>query len=877
MFSCKFYISVVVGLIMCSFSLSAQTYTTGRETIKADVNFTELSNYYKAHPASVKPRLPFEEDEREETIPRHKPGPASEVHLYTRSTPPAGSNHPTSGAMLPLSPTPDDTFKSSVSPGSYIPPDTHGAVDSQYCVTATNACILIQNRTGTHNYLYTSLDGFWSSILPAGTGSFDPRVHYDPFYKRWILVTDAVAGAAMDHSTIMVAVSATNDPTGIWHMYAIAVDPTGAAWLDYPNVGFNKKWITVTGNMFPNATGGASGGVVYVFDYVSIMAGTGAPFTKISKSSSFSICPVVTYDINESSQFCVETWNAGSGQLRLWKITGPTGTPTMTSVGYPTNPQHWHSNDGASGDFGPQVGTTNKIDLGDHRIFSAMFRNGKVWCTHNAFLPSPGTANRCSIMWWQVDTNANPLQVGLIDNPVTGGNFYAYPSISVNKYDDALIGMGVFSTSLHPSAAYAWRLHTDPIDSMRPVKIYRHGQSTYYTTFGGGRNRWGDYSGTCIDPRNDEDFWTIQETSHAASASANWETWWANVQICPKPQAPVLDSTSPIPCPGGTMYYSINPIAGATSYVWLVSGAGWTGSSTSTSITLTAGTGVDTVTVLAYNACGEGEALTMNVSPVALPTVASINIDTGACTGRITASVYATSVGATSYYWQAVGTGWSGTGYPSSTFAPTIGTGVGTIICVASNTCGSAQPDTLLMTPGTPTANFTLSTHNTVVGANVTVTYAGTAAAGAVYGWNFGGGIATPGIGVGPHTVNWSSKGLKTITLNINYNNCFSTYQDTVRVRSNVGVNLLNAPSVSIDIVPNPNEGSFDVVFIRSVNKAISIKMTDMEGRVVYSNEFTGTVNNRVPVTTSNLPAGIYAISISVDGDVITKKLSINR
>jgi hypothetical protein len=96
--------------------------------------------------------------------------------------------------------------------------------------------------------------------------------------RRWILITDAVTNPSYTNSTILIAVSATNDPTGIWHMYAIAVDPTGTSWMDFPNLGYNNKWICVTGNMFPNSTGGASGCLSFcLFDYASIMAGTSAP------------------------------------------------------------------------------------------------------------------------------------------------------------------------------------------------------------------------------------------------------------------------------------------------------------------------------------------------------------------------------------------------------------------------------------------------------------------------------------------------------------------------------------------------------------------------------------------------------------------------
>ncbi len=519
----KLYL-IAFAILLTNSRISAQTYTTGHEDKKADVNLTELAEYYRLHPLPVVRQEPIDEGDEEEKQPEH---PAvtdpSLIHMLHRSAakeivPGLGTDY------LPVSYSPVDTFLALTTNGSYIPPDTHGDVDTTYCVTATNMSVLIQNRTTHGTVLNAALNTFWSSVLPSGTSPFDPRVHYDPYNKRWIIVTFAVNQSTMKSSNIMIGVSATSSPTGTWHMYTVAVDATGKSWLDFPNVGFNKQWVAVTGNFFQNSSGGQTGGVWYVFDYAQIIAGTGAPYTKISKSSSFSICPALTYDANTPNMFGLEAWNGAAGQLRLWKLTGTASTPVLTSIGYPTSTIAWSSN--FSSDAGPQSGTANKIDCGDNRITRAVYINGKIWCAYNAFFSSP---SRCSIMWWQIDTTGNPLQVGLINDP-TGVNFYVYPSIAVNQNDDAFIGFSNLSSNSHPNAGYALHMHTDPKDSMRPPFIYRHGKSTYYQTFGGSKNRWGDYSAGCVDPKNMTDFWTIQEST-PTTANA-WDTWWAHVTVC---------------------------------------------------------------------------------------------------------------------------------------------------------------------------------------------------------------------------------------------------------------------------------------------------------------------------------------------------------
>lgn len=60
-------------------------------------------------------------------------------------------------------------------------------------------------------------------------------------------------------------------------------------------------------------------------------------------------------------------------------------------------------------------------------------------------------------------------------------------------------------------------------------------------------------------------------------------------------------------CPGGTAVYSISPVPDATSYIWTIPG-GWSGASTTTSITVNVGTSPGAISVAAVNNCGTSNA-----------------------------------------------------------------------------------------------------------------------------------------------------------------------------------------------------------------------------------------------------------------------------
>jgi hypothetical protein len=693
---------IAMAVVLASPTIKAQTYTHGQADVVSQVNFMEAAEYEAAHPVPFVIHKPIEESERDEDqVENPEPDP-SLVHKIQRPAQRQLAEGVT--AVLPTSLCPRDTFLGVTSDGSYIPPDTHGAVDTQYAVTATNYAFRIQKRNGALVSQLT-LDAFWgSAVMTHGGGAFDPRVHYDPYTNRWIMV--AFAYGESGYAQLMIAVSQTSDPTRIWNKYRVIVDASGATWLDFPNVGFNNKWIAISGNFFSNSTGNSTGSAVYVFNKAAVMAGTGAPYTKIS-ASGFTLCPALTYDAAESNLFVVDVYNGGNGKLRLRKITGNVGSETLSSaIGYPTSSTTW-AQSGAITNYGfaPQSGTGVRLDAGDNRITSCVFRNGKIWCAHNIFLPVSGPS-RCSVMWWQVDSLASPVQNGIINDP-TGAVFYAYPSIAVNSTDDALIGYSYLSSSSHPCSGYSLRCHSDPMDSLEHPFIYRHGLNSYYQTFSGSKNRWGDYSGTCVDPKNDMDFYTVQESVPVTQNL--WDTWWAHVQLC-------------------------------------------------------------------------------------------------------------------------------------------------------------------------PVSKFTMAKHAMALTATDTIMFTGLDEFCSTVTWNFAGGTATPGTGIGPQYVTWAVGGKKVVTLTIANNNiCTSVYADSVIVGP-AGVDEVAGNNSSVKILPNPNNGSFSILFDNAVNGAVTVKLMALDGREVYDQQFTATNDNELTIKTSDLPAGLYIASIYVDGSgVITQKVSIVR
>ncbi|MGB6649033.1 MAG: hypothetical protein WBG01_10920, partial [Bacteroidota bacterium] len=442
---------------------------------------------------------------------------------------------------------PTASFEALPDNNAVIPPDTHGAAGPTHLMTTLNSQVRIQNKSGGI-ISTTSLDGFWSAL----TGDpFDPRVHYDPLAGRWITICAANSGT--DSSEIYFAISDVSDPTGAWSFYAIDADTgAGGPWADYPTVGFNEKWIAITANMFTPG-GSFVGPKMWAIDKSTALAGGAITLTIFSAGFDASLGggiqgstlqPCVCYNTTDVL-YLVDNPSYYDGSdttflIRLSRITGTASTPSWSVVpGSDFGPNGLFrvlNNFNATQINAPQLGSGTDIETNDKRMQNAVYRNGRVWCTHSAGLPAKiaPSPNRTAAFWYQLNPGTMPapiVQSGLFDGGA--GVHYTFPSIAANSVNDALIGFTRVDASRYAEAVFSGRLGGDASGMMAPISLIKAGESDYTKFFSGSRNRWGDYSNTCVDPSDDVILWTIQEYAAekvgTGTNSGRWGTWWAKV------------------------------------------------------------------------------------------------------------------------------------------------------------------------------------------------------------------------------------------------------------------------------------------------------------------------------------------------------------
>lgn len=403
-----------------------------------------------------------------------------------------------------------------IAPGTATPPDTNGAVGPNHLFVALNGTVRIQDRAGTV-ISSTSLLSFWSGMGVSDV--FDPRSYFDPHSQRFFFIACAERRSA--GSSMLLAVSATDDPTGAWNRWRLDADPTNVNWVDYPNLGFTYDEITFTGNMFSVAADVFGGVRFWRVNKASALAGGSLTVEDfLVTGAGGTLVPVSTFDSYEPTQYVIRTGSSnlfGTGRMQLYSVAGALGSSIVSVASSAAVGAGWS----ASLPGAPQLGTSSLIATNDDRVLSAVYQDSRIWCAHTVALPASGPA-RTAAKWWEVfPATGQARQEGSLEDP-SGGTFYYFPSLVVNDQGLTMLGCSGSSPSEYVSTYYAWRNPDSPLGTLEGVQQYHAGVGTYTGP------RWGDYSGTYLDPVDGTSVWVLQQY---AEVSNRWGIQWAQLTI----------------------------------------------------------------------------------------------------------------------------------------------------------------------------------------------------------------------------------------------------------------------------------------------------------------------------------------------------------
>src|SRR6267378_2956257 len=160
------------------------------------------------------------------------------------------------------------------------PSDMGLAASSQYVVQMVNLAGTIYSTSGTVVKPTFQLADFWflpNRGGPLGIGMSDPQIVFDARAGRWF----ASILDTYDVNRVRFAVSATNNPLGIWYIYRVIADSsnpdTSHVLPDQPWIGYSDDKFLISANDFhfdPTFTTAAYEGAQYwILNKAEMMAG----------------------------------------------------------------------------------------------------------------------------------------------------------------------------------------------------------------------------------------------------------------------------------------------------------------------------------------------------------------------------------------------------------------------------------------------------------------------------------------------------------------------------------------------------------------------------------------------------------------------------
>jgi len=91
--------------------------------------------------------------------------------------------------------------------------------------------------------------------------------------------------------------------------------------------------------------------------------------------------------------------------------------------------------------------------------------------------------------------------------------------------------------------------------------------------------------------------------------------------------------------------------------------------------------------------------------------------------------------------------------------------------------------------------------------------------------------------------------------------------------RQFVGIKQVSSENIKFELYPNPSNSGFNIRVVTKTLQPAKLKITDMQGKLIYTMDFEGNLNKSF--AKDYLNAGLYLIQIETKTTVVTKKLII--
>ena len=405
----------------------------------------------------------------------------------------------------------------SSSQSAFVPPDMGGGVGGGYVVQLLNGVATIDTTAGAQ-VSQTTLNSFFGGI---STQLSDPRVIFDPNSQRWFASAITVPGGISSNpNSILLAVSAGASPTS--GFTTLSFSSSNSNFADYPTLGVNNAAVTIGTNDFSTSTGNYVASSLYSVPKSSLTVATPSLTNMTSfadNTSQIGFTPqAVTNPAAGGTSTSVLSTGVDQTGNQVYALSTVAGA-NAAGAGLSLNALLSQPFNTSTLVFPTQPGGTS-YDPGDTRISSGAYQAGNNIYFANTV--SNGTSDQ--IAWNVLNATTNGLTTGLIS--IAGLNL-TYGSISANANGTFVVSFNGSGSSQNITDYYV--ICSSITDSCGTPQVALISSNNNYNITAGGRNRWGDYSWTTVDPSNPNNFWLFQEYASTITVNNTPTSTWATV------------------------------------------------------------------------------------------------------------------------------------------------------------------------------------------------------------------------------------------------------------------------------------------------------------------------------------------------------------
>lgn len=410
--------------------------------------------------------------------------------------------------------TPLVNFKTSPLSAGFCPPDPDGAVGPDDYVEVDNCFMAVYDKSGKTIMAPREIGWLWDN-----SNLGDPVALYDKFADRWF-----VSQLEDNWTTLDVAVSVTNDPTGsyyIWY-YNLGYLP------DYPKYSI---WSDGYYNTYQNFSGAEA---VNVLERNRMLAGdpgagliinTIPGFSRYEGNNIIALSPK-TLDCDGNlppygtPNFLLYFDNINSGgpadQIIIWKLVTDTAAKTLTITKYDSlTPAPFNADFSACGGGRAnlqQPGQGASLDALDG-TFNFRVPYMRFIGYNSVVLSNTVNLGDCiaGIRWYELRLNDTSMVWSIYQQGTYAPNDSINrwnASICMNNNGDISLAYTVSdSLTIYPGIRYTGRLAGDPLGQMTFAEQTAIPGASAQTNSA----RWGDYSCSNTDPSDGITFWHTNE------------------------------------------------------------------------------------------------------------------------------------------------------------------------------------------------------------------------------------------------------------------------------------------------------------------------------------------------------------------------------